>query len=252
MNVASPLFMQSIGFSLVATRVGGFMAGCPPFFPDIASKRFRGWCGMVLAFSLYASLPQLQVPEQPTVALMLELAYGLVMGMAVRLSIIAVYFAGELVDLNAGYNFSQQVNPLTMEQVGPFQQLSQLMGGLLFFASGGQQQVIMGLAMSLKKVPVGTVSWRPQTVSLLIAQTTELFVQGLRIAAPLMVALFATQIFLALLSRVAPQLNIWGVGFGAVAGMAGACFFALTPAWVEHVLRIWEHTAQNMLSLWSL
>jgi flagellar biosynthetic protein FliR len=241
-----------MGFMLVATRVGGFMAGCPAFFPEVASKRFRTWSGLVLAFALYASLPQLHLPSQPYLAMLMELAYGLVMGLSVRLSILAVYFAGELVDLNAGYNFSQQVNPLTLEQTGPFAHLSQLMGGLLFFAVGGQHQVIMGLATSLKRVPVGTVPWRARTVTLLIEHTTELFVQGLRIAAPLLAALIATQIFLALLSRVAPQLNIWGVGFAAIAAMAGASFYAFTPAWVEYVCAIWSHTSANMLTLWSI
>jgi flagellar biosynthetic protein FliR len=251
-QLESPSWGLMLGFTLVASRVGGFVAGCPQFMPEAVNRTFRVWCVVVLSLVLFFSMPPFALPEQPIMALILEIAYGLVMGLAVRLSILAVYFAGEIIDLNAGYNFSQQINPMTMESTGPIQHLSQLCAGLIFFAVGGQHLVILGLAKSLQQVHAGAVRWQPGIAAVLVAQTTQLFIEGLRIAAPILAALLATQVFMALLSRVAPQLNIWGVGFAAIAAVAVLGFMSFIPAWVDHVARIWEHTADHMLLMWSV
>ncbi|RYF10698.1 MAG: type III secretion protein [Deltaproteobacteria bacterium] len=251
LSVAPPWALV-VAFLLVSTRIGGFVAACPPFMPETIKGGIRTYATAILSLVLFFSMPQVALPTSPVLAFLLELMLGLTMGLAVRLPMLAVYFAGELIDLNAGYNFSQQINPLTMEQTGPFQQLSQLAGGLLFFAAGGQQLVILGLRQSFERVPAGQVVWHARLATVLVDQFTQVFIQGLRVAAPIMAALIATQMFLALLSRVAPQLNIWGVGFAAIAGVAVMGMMAFAPAWVDHVSRIWQHSSEQMLSLWGV
>ena len=173
------------------------------------------------------------------------------MGLTVRLSVMSVYFAGELFDLNAGYNFAHQIDPTTHENAGPLQQLCQLAAGLLFFAVGGQQQVIMALARSFERTPPGAVVWHNHVPIALLHQVGFLFAQGLRIAAPILAALIAAQLFLALLSRVAPQLNIWGVGFAIISGVAVLGLLYFTPAWVAHVAAIWQQSGTRMLTVWN-
>lgn len=247
----APPWAVVVAFVLVTTRVGGFVAACPPFLPESTSPSIRLFCVVLLSLVLFFCLPQVALPTQIAGAVILELLYGVTMGVAVRLPILCVYFAGEMLDLNAGYNFSQQVNPLTLEQTGPIQQLSQLCAGLLFFIVGGQQLVILGLARSFEHVQPGQVVYNARVASILAHEMTQVFAQGLRIGAPIMAALLATQIFLALLSRVAPQLNIYGVGFAAIAGVAVMGLMVFAPAWVDHVARIWQHTPQHMLRIWG-
>ena len=110
---------------------------------------------------------------------------------------------------------------------GPFTRLFSVTIALLFFAVDGHRAVIRGLAASLTTLPPGAVHPGAAWVDLLTSRTGALLADGLRIAGPLLATVLAAQLSFGLLGRVAPQLNLWAIGFLVIVaiGLLSAALF---------------------------
>ncbi|MDE2080232.1 MAG: flagellar biosynthetic protein FliR [Burkholderiales bacterium] len=174
----------------------------------------------------YAALPSLPAPPvvalDSPVALMLvaqQAVIGLSLGFAVRLVFAAVEFAGELIGLQMGLNFAAFFDPLS---AGTATAVSRLFGTLvawLFIVINGHLLVIAALAQSFAAFPVGPEPFaflhqvQPQHWG------AEIFSTGLWIALPLITMLLFVNLVLGAISRVAPQINIFAVGFPVTLGV---------------------------------
>ncbi len=112
----------------------------------------------------------------------------------------------------------------------------------LLFASGGYQLIVGGLVRSFDAVPLVAASGAPggfdlgSLAAVLVGALSQMFLATLQIAGPLVVVLFLADVGLGLLTRVAPALNAFQMGFPIKIGLtvvfAGALFMAL-PAVVS-------------------
>ncbi len=155
-----------------------------------------------------------------------------------------------LLDMAVGFGFNHVVNPMTSENSAPIQMMSQLIGGLIFFVCGGQEQCILALAKSVRTLPPGQVRWHPQVGYGLAAQMSEAAANALRIAAPLLSTVLATLLVLAFITRVAPQLNVWGIGFLITTGMVLVGLMWFAPSWIEQVAYLWQSQTASMMRTW--
>jgi flagellar biosynthetic protein FliR len=176
---------------------------------------------IALAFFI-AVASQATLPAMPTVALdspaallvaAQQVLIGLALGFAVRIVFAAVEMAGEVVGLQMGLNFASFFDPATASQTNSAGRLFGSMVALLFIVVDGHLAVIAALAQSFHAFPVGTdvLTWlrllQPQ------AWGAEVFHLGLWIALPLVGMLLFVNIVLGVISRVAPQINVFAVGF---------------------------------------
>jgi len=165
---------------------------------------------------------QAMLPAMPTVALdsmaaallaAQQVLIGLVLGFAVRIVFAAVEMAGEIIGLQMGLNFASFFDPATASQTNAAGRLFGSMVALLFIVVDGHLAVIVALVHSFDAFPVSTdvLGWlrmlQPQ------AWGAEVFHIGLWIALPLVGMLLFVNIVLGVISRVAPQINVFAVGF---------------------------------------
>jgi flagellar biosynthetic protein FliR len=120
---------------------------------------------------------------------------------------------------------------------------------MLLFASGAHLLVIGGLLKSFDAMPVGT-AWQPAGVADIVSTAFGMFfAAAVQIALPLIGVLFLADLGLALLTRVAPQLNAIGIMFPAKIGltllMVGMSFAVLPGAMV----RLLESLSQAMAAM---
>jgi flagellar biosynthetic protein FliR len=178
--------------------------------------RIRGAVAVVVAVVLTPSLT-VSAPEgmaELLAAGLGELILGLCMGMIVRLSFFAAELAGGALGLQMGLAFSQVVDPLTSEQSPISSRMLGLFATMLLVAADGHRMVLAAVATSLMTVPPGAVLGHfddPSGIFTLLSVATT---TALRIAAPVMVALFVANVALALLARAAPQLQLFMLSFG--------------------------------------
>lgn len=205
-------------FMLVLFRVGGIFTTAPVFGNVNVTPVAR--VAMALAFSFVFlpmasySAPQLEVFTF-LLAVVKEILVGVIMGFLVSMVFAAIQMAGAFVDLQIGFGFANIVDPMVKERAAVLGQLQNLAATLLFLAINGHHLVIRGLADSFSVLPLGTMSLSPNISGGLMGLFATIFLAALKIGAPVVGAIFLTDVSLGILARTVPQLNVFVVGFPA-------------------------------------
>ncbi len=219
---------ELVGFVLVLCRVGGLFLLAPIFSGRMIPAQIKLLVAGVIAFALLPLVTHHQ--RIPTGIEMLPLALKeTLIGLGIALSIgivgAGIQLAASVLDTTIGFSFAALVDPLTQNQSAVVGQLYSLYSVLVFLMIGGDHLMIEGLAASYRLVPLGTVPSASQFGALAAHDLTALFVIGLQVAAPVLIALGLVDVALALVSRAVPQMNVFIVGlpakilvgFGAIA-----------------------------------
>ncbi|WP_423922023.1 flagellar biosynthetic protein FliR [Frigoribacterium sp. 2-23] len=219
---------------LAGVRMVAFLVVAPPFSYRAFPIRVKAMLGLGLAIAVgprvapgYDALGT----GEFVVALVLEIVVGAVLGFLVLLVFAAVQSAGSLIDLFGGFTLAQAFDPQSMVNGAQFTRLFQMTALALLFASGGYQLIIGGLTRSFDAFPLGLGMDLTNPVELMTNAVTQMFLATLQIAGPLCVVLFLADVGLGLLSRVAPALNAYAMGFPLkilmTVMLAGGVFLAL-------------------------
>jgi len=152
-----------------------------------------------------------------------EILVGLSIGFSVRVVFAAAEFAGEIIGLQMGLNFAGFFNPSNNNQASAMAVFMGHMTALFFVVLNGHLMVLLAVVQSYKFIPLNSgmleliQNWRLHEMGALI------FSSALWMALPVMVLLLLVNIALGFMSRVAPQMNIYAVGFPVTltAGLAG-------------------------------
>jgi len=200
---------------LASVRFAAFLVVAPPF----AHRGVPGTVKVALAFALaLAVAPRLDpLPSDTTPAflgaLVGQAVIGAALGFLVSLVFSAVQSAGALIDLQGGFQLATAFDPMGMTSGAPFQRLYQMAAVVLLFASDAYQVVIAGMVRSFDALPLGVMLDTAVLAQTLTSALTQMFLAALQIAGPLVVVLFLADAGLGLLTRVAPALNAFALGF---------------------------------------
>ena len=183
----------------------------------IVPVRVRIALAFFIAVAAQATLSSMPAVALDSMAALLitaqQVLIGLTIGFAVRIVFAAVEMAGEVIGLQMGLNFAAFFDPATASQTNGAGRFFGAMVGLLFIVVDGHLAVIAALVQSFNAFPVSTdvLGWlrvlQPQTWG------AEVFQLGLWIALPIVGMLLLVNIVLGVISRVAPQINVFAVGF---------------------------------------
>lgn len=216
MDVTLPL--GAVGTAmLVGTRIAAFLVVAPPF----AHRGVPGQVRVILALGLaLAVAPRLgDAPATGTAPFLLDLVLqavvGLALGFVVRLVFAAIESAGAALDLFGGFQLATAFDPMSMTGGAQFARLYQFLALALLVASDGHHVVLGGLVRSFEALPLGTAPDAAAVAGTVTEGVTGMLVAALQIAGPLLVVLFLADVGLGLLTRVAPALNAFALGFPA-------------------------------------
>lgn len=198
-------------------RVLALFTSAPVFSMRVIPVRTR----IGLAF-LVAVCAQAVLPEQPVISLnsreaagavVQQVGIGLAMGFAVRLVFAAVELAGEIIGLQMGLNFASFFDPASNAQVSAVARFFGNVSMLLFVVINGHLMVLMAVVESFDSFPVGGNFLQAIGQMRLHELGASLFSSALWIALPMIALLLFVNLTLGIISRVAPQMNIYAVGF---------------------------------------
>lgn len=174
-----------------------------------------------LAF-LIAVCAQAVLPEQPVIsvngraalgAVVQQVGIGVAIGFAVRLVFASVELAGEVIGLQMGLNFASFFDPASNAQVSAVARFFGNMALLLFVVINGHLMVLMAVVKSFERFPVQD-QWLSALGQMRLHELgASLFSSALWIALPMVAMLLFVNLTLGIISRVAPQMNIYAVGF---------------------------------------
>jgi flagellar biosynthesis protein FliR len=211
-------------FFLVLARVGPLFTFAPLFSSKMLPTRVRGIAAVGLAIGMTGvALHGQDVPTDPltvTGLMVANLLAGLAFAFAVGVVFNAVQGAGTLVDSVSGLSFGSEVDPVNGNQGGTFTSLYGIVGVALFIAIGGDAWVLRGLSRTFDLLPLTSA---PHFNSLAAGASQafgSLFTGALEVAAPAILAMLITDVGFGMVSKVVPQINVFGVGFGLKIGVA--------------------------------
>ncbi|MDM7830561.1 flagellar biosynthetic protein FliR [Cellulomonas edaphi] len=200
---------------LASVRFAAFFVIAPPFSHRAVPSTVKVGLAMALALAVGPHLDPLPSDTTPAFlgALVLQAVTGAALGFLVMLVFSAVQSAGAMIDMSGGFQMATAFDPMGMTSGAPFQRFYQLTAMVLLFVTDGYQVVIAGMVRSFDALPLGALLDTAALAHALTDGLTQMFVSALQIAGPLVVVLFLADAGLGLLTRVAPALNAFALGF---------------------------------------
>lgn len=207
---------QMQGFLWVFLRVGILFFLLPLFGATGLPVMWKIGLTAVVAIVLTPVVPSPKFPETaPDViaSVVSEVVMGLSLGMGARILIGSVQLAGQFMGFQMGFSMAKAIDPQDGAQSTSLSQFLYIFTILLFFAMDGHHLFIAALAKSFYLVPPGSFVPKAPLADLLIQTGGQMFVIALKISAPILIALFLTNLCLGIVSRTVPQTNILMIGF---------------------------------------
>lgn len=237
---------------LASVRVVAWLAVVPPF----STRGIPAMAKVVLAIGLSLTMaPTLADHALPgtTIALLLatvtQVLIGVAMGYVTMLLFTAVAAAGALIDLFGGFAIAAAWDPLAMNMNTVFGRFHQVLATALLVVSGGHLLVIGGLLSTFRFLPLTGVPDVSSWDGVLVTAFSMFFTVAVQMALPMIAVLFVADLALALLTKVAPQLNALNVMFPAKVGLTLLLLglsFPMLPGAVEHLVELANEAMATM------
>lgn len=204
----------------VLLRLGGLVIVLPFSTTGVANARARA------AFVLYASVamvigvagPARDVPASALDWLLFlgpEVMLGAAIGLLARLVLAAGTAMGQSASMMMGLGFATFVDPSSGAVTDSAGRIVRLVAGLLLVILDAHLLLFDAIGDSFQLVPVGAASWVEvaQASDGIVAHGARLFSISLQLAAPIFSAVTMVYVVLAVIARVAPQMNLFAFGF---------------------------------------
>jgi flagellar biosynthetic protein FliR len=208
-----------LAFFLVLARVSPLFLLAPLFSSKMVPARVRGIVAVALAIGLSPVVSA--GTHLPTDVLGIgsllvkEVLIGSAFSYTLAATFAALAVAGSLLDTSIGFSFGSLVDPINGNNSAVLSTAYGLIGLMVFIAIGGDAWVVKGLAHTYDLVPIDQMPALGSLVSGVQVAFVSVFVSAIQVAGPVLLAIVLTDAAFGLVSRVVPQLNVFGVGFPA-------------------------------------
>lgn len=214
LNLAQlPIWLSSLLWAL--GRVGGLFLTAPMFSDRMLPARVRVGIVLVLTLVLAPLAPtSISLMSAAGLASMAsQVLIGASIGFVLKLVFEAVSFGGELVAQSMSLGFAEVVNPQGGPSSPVLSEFYTLLVTLLFLVMNGHLRLIALLAHSFESLPPGMATISAHGLHAIVSFGAELFSGAVRVALPAMTSLLVVNIGFGAISRAAPSMNLFAVGF---------------------------------------
>jgi flagellar biosynthetic protein FliR len=232
-------------------RILALVASMPVFGNKQVPARVK--VGFALAITLIIA-PTLNTPSDldPTSAqglfvLMQQIVAGLIMGFAIRLIFSAVEMAGDFAGMQMGLGFASFYDPQHSSFTPVVAQFLGVLAALVFLAADGHLYMLAAMSDSFRDFPISSNMPSAGAFRTVVEWGGSMFSHALQFALPLIGALLITNLALGILTRSAPQLNIFAVGFPITIAVGFATLMLSIP-YLAPLMEYFTHSALDTVS----
>ncbi len=198
-------------------RLSGMMVIAPIFSAAGFSVRARVVLAALIAAVVAPIMPppivtDLLSPEGVLMSIR-EIGIGISIGFVLQLAFGTAVYAGQAVSMTMGLGFAMTVDPQNGVQVPVLSQLYVILTTLLFLALDGHLLLIRAVMDSYQILPTSVSGIPATSLQAVAALGSKLFAGGILLALPAVAALLMVNITFGVITRTAPQMNIFAVGF---------------------------------------
>jgi flagellar biosynthetic protein FliR len=237
------------------TRILAMISSSPVIGNTQVPRRVKIGLSVLLAIVIaptIGSMPEVPIGSPQGLLIMIQqVIIGVAMGFTMRLIFNAVEMAGELSGLQMGLGFASFYDPVNAVQSAVIAQWLGMIAALAFLAMDGHLYMLSALAESFHTLPIGSMM-SAQGFYGVANWGGSIFIYALQISLPILAALLITNIALGILTRAAPQLNLFAIGFPITLAI-GFFVLALSMPYFAPVLdRLTQESIGTALNLIKL
>lgn len=234
-------------------RILGLIAAAPLFGNAGVPMRVKLLLGVMLGLVIAPIVPAVPAADPTSWAglliLVKEMIIGVAMGFAMRIVFAAIEYAGEVASQTMGLGFAMFFDPSTRGRSSAVSQFVALVATMAFLAVNGHLVLIEVLAESFITMPITETPFSTNAALELVRWGGRIFSAGLQLSLPIVAALLITQVALGILTRAAPQLNIFGIGFPITLGVGLLTLSLVLPYLAGPIVNLFNQGIEASRSL---
>lgn len=222
-------------------RISAMLITAPLYSLAVVNLRVRILLGLLLTLTVYPLVDWPFIDPLSAAGLrevFVQVAIGAIMGLILQVVLAAIAVAGQAMSGTMGLMMASMVDP-NMGNIPVLSQFLVLLGSLIFVMLGGHLLLVMMLVDSFVSLPVGVMPPLDAIFVAVVSWSSMMFMGALLIALPVLALLLLLNVSMGVITRAAPALNIFAVGFPALL-LFGLLFVFLTlPAMGVRMESLW-------------
>ncbi len=208
---------EVIAFILILVRMAGLFLTAPFFSSRNINVTVKASWILLVTFLIFPVIDfEPSTLPGPGLAMGLavirEVLVGLAIGMGATMLLTGIQMAGQIADTQMGLGLANVIDPMTNTQVSVMGQFYNMVAVLVFLAVDGHHMLIKALVDSFSVIPLGHAQFTPALADRMMNLFSQMFFIAFRVGAPIIGALFITNMALGVVARTVPQMNVFIVG----------------------------------------
>jgi flagellar biosynthetic protein FliR len=222
-NISSEL-LQTWVITLLwpLSRILAVIATSPIFSHSAVPVRIKLGIGLMITLIIMPTLPPMPTFDvfslQGFLLLVEQILIGVAIGFSMRLMLSAIEIAGQLIGMTMGLGFASFFDPQTQGQTIVISQFIMMLAMLILLSLDGHLMIIATISQSFISMPI-SLTGEGINFMKVVQWGGLIFNLGLLLALPAVATLLIINMALGILTRTAPQLNLFGIGFPVTLSM---------------------------------
>lgn len=231
---------QIVAFALIFLRIMAFVVAWPIFGTQSVPVAIKVLLALVLSMILmpvvgFQNVDLIKIDDHLIFLAAREICIGLSLGFLMRLFFFAISVAGEIISVSMGLASAQLYNPAMGSQSNVVEQFQMMLATLFFLGMNGHHIFIGGLAESFQLVPVASTALKTVGFSGIAPMVQDVFLMGLKMSSPVLVAVFLTNVAMGIVGRAVPQINVLVTGMPVTIMVSFAIMIITVPLFVNEM-----------------
>ncbi len=241
-------------FLLILARIAGLFIETPVLnaktFPSSGKTALAIWISIIMLFFVPYSHNPVNNPVVMVFLIINEVAIGFLIGFVCQILFGAVQAAGEIVDLQMGLSIASAFDPSTGAVTSIVGKLFFYLALVMFVMLNGHHMVLSAVYQSFRVIPVGTfIHISGNLVTQLTMLVASMLLIALQLAVPALLLIFLFDFSLGIISRVAPQVNVFQLGFQMKPTIGLIAILFSTPFLITHISNMIAQMIQEIIKL---
>ena len=234
-------------------RIGAMLLAMPVIGTRLVPTRVKVILTFLLSVLVLPLLPELPQVEalslQGLFVSLQQVLIGLSMGFTLHLVFGALMIAGEAIAMSMGLGFASMVDPTNGVNVPVISQFFIIIGTLMFLALGGHLMLIQLVVGSFQSLPVSATGVERESFWAIFAWGSQMFVGALWLAIPALISMLVITLSMGVMTRAAPQLNIFSVGFPVTMFMGFIILIMVMPGFLPRINQLMLEAMQISMAI---
>lgn len=234
-------------------RIASFMMIAPILGSQIVPANVRLVLSLLITLAIVPSLPEVPLVDPLSIAsakiILHQVLIGLAMGFCVVLLFQLFVLAGQMIAMQMGLGFAAIIDPTNGISVTALSQLYLIMVTLVFLSMNGHLVMFEVLVESFRLLPVSAGPLADLSWWTIASRISWMFASALTVALPVVTSLFIVTISFGVMTRAAPQMNIFSIGFPLNIMFGLLVFWISLSGILPPFTQFTEHTFEFMRSV---